>query len=184
MSIPGNNSFPFSDFPDLQSVRLDLKAISLEDASDIFDLRVNPAILQYIDRKQPEDIDAAKSFIKYVNDGFSNQELIFWGIRLRSTNQLIGTSSLWHFTDDKSEAEVGYELHPSYWGHGFASEALIEIIKFSFEILKLKKLEAFTHRDNIASRHLLIKNKFVLSPTRIDEGNQNNVIFELKGNAR
>jgi len=184
MSISGDNSFPFSDFPDLQTVRLDLKSISPEDASDIFDLRVNPDILQYIDRKQPADIDAAKSFIKYVNNGFSNHELIFWGIRLKSNNQLIGTSSLWHFTDDKSEAEVGYELHPSHWGQGFANEALIEIINFSFEILKLKKLEAFTHRDNIASRQLLSKNKFVLIPSRIDEGHPNNVIYELKGNTR
>jgi len=180
MSLSREQTFDFKDFPVLQSSRLLFRSLSVDNAEDIYELRLNEDVIKYIDRKPPKDIEAAKTFIDYVNTGFIKQKFIFWGIRLSSNDRLIGTASLWHFTDDKTEAEVGYELHPSHWGKGYAHEALKEITNFSREVLKLKKMEAFTHHENVASRHVLVKNKFVLNQNRVDEGNQNNVIYELK----
>lgn len=147
MSTSKNDVFNFKEFPDFQSERLRLSSISEKDATDILSLRTNPKVAKYIDRKQTKDVDAAKEFINYVNNGFTEKKFIFWGIRLMSESPLIGTMSLWHFTDDRKEAEVGYELHPAYWGKGYANEALLKVIEFSFHILKLRKIEAFTHHE-------------------------------------
>jgi len=180
MSTSNNNPFKFQEFPKLQSARLHFTDISDVDAPDIFRLRYHKDVLKYIVRKPIRNVDDIMSFIDYVNEGYTKEEFIFWGIRLIPNQILIGTICLWHFADNKREAEVGYELHPSFWGRGYAQEALTTIIDFSFSVLKLKKLEAFTHKDNEKSRLLLERNKFVVNAMRKDEGNVNNLIYELQ----
>lgn len=179
MSDITETRFQFEQFPTLHSDRLLFTPIDDTDAVDIFDIRINKQVIEYIDREPTKNIAAIKDFIQYVANGFAEQQFIFWGIRLASNRKLIGTICLWHFTDDKYEAEIGYELHPSYWANGYADESVKRIIQFSSQALQLKKLEAFTHRENKASCHLLLKNKFVMNPKRVDQGNLNNAIYEL-----
>jgi ribosomal-protein-alanine N-acetyltransferase len=60
------------------------------------------------------------------------------------------------------------------------NEALAGVVQYGFSDLKLKKIVAFTHGENQPSRKLLIRNGFQLDAARKDEGNANNMIFELK----
>ena len=48
----------------------------------------------------------------------------------------------------------------SYWGQGFATEAIISTTKYSFRTLGLKKLMASCHIDNIASKKIFINSGF------------------------
>lgn len=87
---------------------------------------------------------------------------------------------MWHFSEDRKVAEVGYDLHPGYQKKGIMSEALNRVMEFGFNELKLTKIEAFTHKDNESSKRLLTRNNFHLVYNRIDEGNLDNVIFEIE----
>lgn len=179
MSSSVDSGFQFDQFPEFKSARLSFKAINEKDADDLWGIRYNQEVIRYIDRKPTENREAITSFIQYVNQGFDEQQFIFWGVRLLSNEQLIGTICLWHFTDDKREAEIGYEFHPAYWGKGYANESISQIIQLSREELGLVKLEAFTHRKNASSCKVLNKNQFILHPTRVDEDNPDNAIYVL-----
>lgn len=176
-----NIKFPFTSFPVLQSERLSFNPISESDADRLLAIRSHESVMQYIKRTPIKDTVGMSDFIARIQRGFAEHKIIFWIIRQQSDDKIIGTMSLWHFTDDKTEAEVGYEFHPDYWGQGFADEAIKRILSFGFDVLELQKIEAFTHRDNEASKKLLLKNQFVLHPKRVDEGNGDNRIYVRVG---
>ena len=46
--------------------------------------------------------------------------------------------------------------------------------------MNLKTIEAFTHKDNEASKALLKKHQFVFQVERREDGFENNRIFKLK----
>jgi len=104
---------------------------------------------------------------------------MYWAITLKGKTRLIGTICLWNFTEENSVAEVGYDLNPEFQKKGIMSEALKAVVSYGFQKLEFSRIEAFTQIENESSKLLLIKNKFKLHPTRIDEGFPENIIFEL-----
>jgi len=58
-------------------------------------------------------------------------------------------------------SEIGYMLHPDYWGKGMMKEVLFKTIEFGFTSLGLHSIEARTDADNRASSVLLEKTGFV-----------------------
>lgn len=58
------------------------------------------------------------------------------------------------------EAEIGYWLGESFWGKGYATEALQAMIAYSFEKLRLTRLLAGAYQENIPSQKVLEKRGF------------------------
>jgi RimJ/RimL family protein N-acetyltransferase len=50
---------------------------------------------------------------------------------------------------------IGYELDPELWGHGYATEAAEEMLRFGFEELGLHRIWSWCIADNTASRRVL-----------------------------
>ena len=167
----------FTPFPLLKTARLQLRKLKKEDAVTILFLRSDPEVNKYIKRPKPESTDDALAFISKINNGIEENEWVYWCISLKENHKVIGTICLWHFSEDKKIAEVGYDLHPDYHQKGIMNEALNCVLNFGFNTLNLNKIEAFTHIDNQASKKLLINNKFIYKKHRKDEGNLDNRIF-------
>ena len=53
--------------------------------------------------------------------------------------------------------EIGWHLHPRYWGHGYATEAAQEAMRWGFEEHLLEEIVAFTVPENIASIGIMNK---------------------------
>ena len=47
-----------------------------------------------------------------------------------------------------SEIGVGYGLEPSFWGRGFAEEALNEVLRYAWEDKRLKSVVALVRPEN------------------------------------
>ena len=50
---------------------------------------------------------------------------------------------------------------PEFNGQGIVTEAVKEVVKYGFEIMKLHSIEAVIDPDNVASANVLKKNGFV-----------------------
>jgi len=59
------------------------------------------------------------------------------------------------------------------------SEALSKILDYGFNRIGLKKIEAFTHKNNLKSTAMLLKNNFKHDVGRTDKDNENNIIFSI-----
>ena len=174
----------FSPFQSLRTERLQLRKLSLDDAEEIFFLRSNDEVNKYLDRARANDIDEAIAFINKVNIGVANDNWMYWAICFKDNPQLIGTICLWNLNEEENKAEIGYELNPEYQGKGIAKEAVEIIIDFGFNILRVEKIEAYTHKENLASTKLLEKVKFVRDTheeSKIDftVENPNTVVYSL-----
>jgi RimJ/RimL family protein N-acetyltransferase len=76
-------------------------------------------------------------------------------IVLQTTHVLIGTCGIRMVTVHAQEAELGYELHPDSWGHGYATEAAWNMLAFGFHILPLQRVGAQCLAENTASVRVL-----------------------------
>ena len=166
-------------FPSLTTKLLLLRQLKTTDKKAIFKIRSNDIVYKYIAKETFKKIEEAQSFIVKINKGITNKEHVFWAITLKETQELVGTICLWNFSKDRLIAEIGYELYPDYYKQGIMNEALQSVIKFGFESLKLNTIEAFTHKNNEASKTLLMRNNFKLDANRIDKGFPNNIVYVL-----
>ncbi|MFT4433903.1 GNAT family N-acetyltransferase [Caballeronia sp. 15715] len=60
-------------------------------------------------------------------------------------------------SEDESEAEIGYSLHPRYWNQGFASEAAKRLVDYLVRERHVREIFATSRPENIASIHVLQK---------------------------
>ena len=154
------NKMSFTPFPRLITERLLLRQPVEEDAQQIFQLRSNETVNKYLDRPKTNSITDVMQFLEKINGIIANRQGLYWIITLKEELHVVGTIGLWNFSEETSSAEIGYELLPSYHGKGFMQEALNAVLAFAFKNAGLKKIEAFTHPENISSSKLLRKSSF------------------------
>ena len=159
--------------------RLILRTVTEYDANEILGIRSNAEINQFLHRNPPKNSFEALELVLNIKRKSANNEIVFLGITFPDNPKLLGTICLWNFSEDRTVAELGYELLPDYHGKGIMSEAVIGILNYGFKELNLKKIEAFTNKNNFNSIKLLQKSKFVLNENRQDEKFPENLIFEL-----
>ena len=169
-----------SSFPFLITPRLVLRQLQETDAKELALLRSNESVNRYVDRVKQTTIVGARAFITHINRGMAAHQWFYWTLCNKGHPKLIGTICLWNFSDDKTVAEIGYELDPVFQVKGLMNEALQAVVQYSFETLHLSSIEAFTHENNTSSIQLLLKNNFKLDSERKDKENENNVIYVLK----
>jgi len=151
----------FKSFPNMATERLFLRAINKDDKKEVFDLRSNPDIMKYINRPLAKNVDEAEIFIKKIIKGIKDNQLLYWGITLKTEDRLIGTICLWNISLENHRAELGYELMPQYQGQGLMQEAVSKVVSFAFKTMKFHSLEANVNPHNTKSIKLLEKNNFV-----------------------
>ncbi|HEY9001345.1 MAG TPA: GNAT family N-acetyltransferase [Mucilaginibacter sp.] len=166
----------FPPFTNLFTDRLLLRELKAGDAEQIFKIRTDPRVNQFLDREPTKSVDDSLKFINNILKNHEKQNAIMWAITLKNEPQLIGTVVYWHIVKEKDKAEIGYEMLPEYFGQGIMREALMEVIRFGFETMQLKTIVAETRADNLRSVNALYKCGF--EQTGLVEGGY--LIYELR----
>lgn len=86
----------------------------------------------------------------------------------RQSNQLIGLVALHIDEQGGSEGWIAYAIAPAYRGQKFATEAVQALIQYAFETLRLSRITARVHPDNISSKKLLERIGMVCEKTESD----------------
>jgi ribosomal-protein-alanine N-acetyltransferase len=60
-------------------------------------------------------------------------------------------------SEDGSEAEIGYSLHPRYWNQGYGTEAAERLVDYLVRERQVREIFATSRPENLASIHLLEK---------------------------
>jgi ribosomal-protein-alanine N-acetyltransferase len=151
----------FDPFPSLSTERLNLRRISDEDGEEIFFLRSDKEMLQFLDRDPAQSIDEARQWIRTINEGIDSNQYIAWAIALKNAPRLLGTISFWNIKKEHYRAEIGYALHPQLQGQGLMQEAMTVVLDYGFHTIKLHSVEANVNPNNRRSIQLLERNGFV-----------------------
>ena len=151
----------FDPFPVLFTERLMLRQINTEDANEIFLLRSDEKVMQYLDRPRARSTEDALELIQKIVDGIINNDGITWGMVLKDDTKLIGTIGYWRIMKEDYRAEIGYMIDSSFHGKGLMQEAISAVINYGFSIMKLHSVEANVNPDNLPSIKLLERNRFI-----------------------
>jgi ribosomal-protein-alanine N-acetyltransferase len=141
----------FNPFPQLTTARLLLRKLETTDAKQLFTLRSDKNVMKYIGKKPMQTIDEATDFINLINDNVNNNSGINWAITLKEPAKLIGVIGLWRIIKEHYRAEIGYMLLPEYWQKGLTKEAILKVIEYGFNELKLHSIQGNINDTNIAS---------------------------------
>jgi len=152
----------FTPFPELRTQRLLLRKLESTDANEMFFLRSNERVLQYLGREPAKTIAEVEEFIRKINKAADENESVLWGIALlNGPAVIIGTICLWNFKPENYRGEIGYLLHPEHWNKGIMKEAIQVVVDYGFNNLELHSIEALLSPENIASSAVLESNGFV-----------------------
>jgi ribosomal-protein-alanine N-acetyltransferase len=154
-------TFNFTPFPTLSTERLVLRQLTSADAPAIFALRTDPRVMQYIPRPLPATVADAAAFIEKGNEATDRNEMLSWGIALRSDAEIIGTIGYYRLQPEHHRAEIGYMLRPAYQGQGFMQEAVAAVLAYGFETLCLHSVEGVIDPRNESSAQVLKRAGFV-----------------------
>ena len=155
------NENVFKKFPNLESKRLKFSEITSDDAQSLLDIRGNEQVMKFMDTNKFKSIHDSLKFINSIAESFNSLEGINWAIIEKVTNKFIGYFGFWRLDKKNCRAEIGYVLHPDYWGNGFMKETLDIMVKFGFSELEIHSIEANVNPKNLASIKLLEKFGFV-----------------------
>lgn len=155
------NTSVFEQFPVLTTSRLLLREIRLQDAEQIFEMRANGRVNQFIARTEMQEAQEAEKLVERVRNAFEQQQGIGWAGILRDSNSIIGTCGFNSIDVYNLRAEIGGELSVNYWGKNIALEAVDAIVQFGFETLGLHSIEAKVSPDNRGAIYLLEQIGFV-----------------------
>ena len=144
----------------IQTKRLSIQLLKDQHASLIQALRMNELVNYHQTRKLDGSLESAMNHIAQLNKMVAEKEAYKWVIQLNETKEFIGTFCYWNFSEDKKQAEIGYELLPAYWKQGYMSEITAPFINSGFDIFQLDKIHAYTSQANSSSIKLLQKFEF------------------------
>ncbi|ALO34518.1 GNAT family acetyltransferase [Colwellia sp. MT41] len=171
-------------FPTLETNRLRLDQLSKEDSNSLFEIFSDNSVVEYYDLEAFTELSQASNLIEFFNSRFKENSGIRWAIRLKETNQLIGTCGFNTWSPKMKNAVLGYDLLPKYWGKGFTTEAVHRIVKSAFSgdlsCGKLNRIQGDTVPGNSASESLLLKVGFKEEGIRRQSGYWKNQFHDLK----
>ncbi|MBC7776709.1 MAG: GNAT family N-acetyltransferase [Phycisphaerae bacterium] len=152
----------FTQFPTLQTSRLLLREMTLDDAPAIFKMRSDERVMHYIGKLPMQDIGEARELIETYQKAYQQNEAVNWAICLREQPEWqIGTVGFWKMDKVNHRTEIGYTLQYDYWRQGIMSEAIMAAMEYCFKVMDFHSVEANTDPDNAGSGGVLEKLGFV-----------------------
>ena len=155
----------------LETDRLQLRLLSVDDAEFILRLLNEPSFIQNIGDRGVRTADDARAYIlkgpiaSYEKFGFG-----LWMVETRSAAAPIGICGLLK-RDVLEDVDIGYALLPEFWSQGYALESASAVMSYASVKLGLRRVVAVTNSDNKSSIRLLEKMGFQYERmVRLSEG--------------
>ncbi|MEM6380537.1 MAG: GNAT family N-acetyltransferase [Bacteroidota bacterium] len=146
--------------PVLETERLLLRPPTKADLQDNYLLSSDPEVMRFITPGRTQTVQEARQDL-YKRIKLSRGAYGYWVVEEKQSGLFIGWIVLKEL--DRIDFELGFRLHKTKWGHGFATEAGKRVITYAFEVLNLNRVKAVVMPKNEASRKTLEKIGFQLT---------------------
>ena len=138
----------------LTTERLILRPFREEDAPQVYDYARDPQVGLNAGWKPHESVEESLEIIRTV---FSAPHV--FAVTLRDSGRVIGSAG---FTGrqrggGQREDELGYALHPRWWGQGLMTEACRKLIEYGFSEMGLESIWCTHYDGNDRSRRVIEK---------------------------
>ena len=146
----------------LETKRLLFRPLELSDAEGMFEMDKNPEVHKYLWQTPSKAIEEVIKVIEYVQRQYAENNIGRFATISKETGEFIGWTGI-KFVNDLVENgntnfyDFGYRLAEKFWNKGYATEASVAWLEYGFNQMKIDKMNAYTHKENGASNHILQK---------------------------
>jgi len=135
----------------IESPRLHLRELTVQDAPFILQLLNEPGFLRFIGDKGVRTLPDARDYIlkcpvdSYLRHGFG----LYLAV-LRESGTPIGICGLLK-RDTLADVDVGFAFLESHWSKGYASESAAAVLAYGRQRFGIRRIVAITDPDNLGS---------------------------------
>ena len=149
--------------PSLSTPRLLLRPFTTDDLEPFAALNAHPLVVEWLGERTRAESDA---LTERINAEIEREGWGFWALEVVGGESLIGMAGL-HRVDPSfpfaPAVEIGWRLHPTHWGHGYATEAAAAALNHGFAG-GLEEIVAFTAAGNLRSQAVMRRIGMVRDP--------------------
>lgn len=139
----------------LETDRLLLRELSIDDAANFHALNENPNVIQFTGDKPFEDVEEARIFLgnykDYERNGYGR-----WAVINKVDNEFLGWCGL-KYDASKDETDIGFRFFQKHWNKGFATESAMACLNYGFSLLGIQTIVGRAMSENVASIKVLQK---------------------------
>lgn len=147
---------------EIETDRLLLRPLSIGDLDEYLAMHVQPEVVRIMGPySRSTAVERIESYAReWEERGHGMVALIE-----RDTGRFVGRSGLKHWPQF-DETEIGWVLHPRFWGRGFATEAARACLEWGFTNLEVPYITAMILPDN--TRSVRVAERLGMTPRRSD----------------
>jgi ribosomal-protein-alanine N-acetyltransferase len=147
-------------FPVLSTRRLTLRAATPKDVSAFQEMLSIPDVTRFSNWPDAPSKTQVERYLRWMAKVYGSGKGCAWIIEINSSNALAGAIRFNRFEKKWRCGEIGYELHPDYWGKGLMTEAVRAVVACGHQAFRLNRIDAWTLPGNGASDRVLEKSGF------------------------
>ena len=141
----------------LETRRLRLRPFRDDDAADVYDYARDPRVGPIAGWQPHTSVEESREIIRTV---FSAPGV--FAIELKETGTVIGSVGFVGnhpagVIPDCPDDEIGYALHPAYWGRGLMPEAVNAVLEYGFTEIDLQRIWCGHYAGNWRSKRAMKK---------------------------
>lgn len=141
----------------LETDRLHIRKLTLEDAPFFFELVNDPDWIRFIGDRNVQTLQDAKNYLEFkIMTSYAIHGFGFYLVLERESQTPLGISG---FVKRKvlEHVDVGFAFLPKGRGKGYALEASQALMNYGISELKFETILAIANKDNVRSHQLLEK---------------------------
>lgn len=155
----------FSEFPFINEEGLILRKIGISDLDNLYEIYSNENLFKYRPGNSKKNIDTVKNMISHFERDFSKKKIIFLGICLEASKELVGVAEIFEFDEHVNSVSIGYTLNENYFGKGIAGKTVSILIDYLFNAIDVNRIQAEVMPINVKSQNVLKRNGFIKEGT-------------------
>jgi len=148
-------------FITLETPRLIIRDHIFSDLQSHHELLSNKKVMYYLPELATDTIEESEKNLQAAISGIDslNRECYFLRIEDKLSKEFIG--EIGYTVDEVTHfgklVGVGYFIHEKFWGRGYISEAIAELIRFAFENDNVFRISCGCLKENAGSEKVMIK---------------------------
>ena len=138
----------------IRTERLLLRRWQDTDREPFAALNADPAVVEHL--QGPMSRERSDDFVGRIEAHWDEHGWGLWAVEVPGGATFIGYVGLWPAGYVvEGMVEVGWRLARESWGHGYATEAAREALRFGFGEVGLEEIVSFTVPQNVRSRRVM-----------------------------
>ncbi len=145
--------------PTLETARLSLRSLTVEDAPAIFDYAADPEVSRYTLWEPHKTLNDSINFIQdYAFKRYADGHPEPFGIVLKDQPDIVvGTIGCFWVSPRHRSMELAYAIGQKYWGQGLVVEAGQAVLKHVFAQFDVERIQCRCKIENVASARVMEK---------------------------